>query len=211
MSLSASIADLKPAKHWSDYVIGRSEELIVRGVRSNPLPWRIRSRVPEGSGTEFIGCARSGVGLRSAPGQEFRSSSRSRSLPARGDRFCRECRAESWISSSPFSAAITPRSDRLPQPRISAGRNSRKCEHHRREFHGEARARRVRLPEPRRGMRASRWKHPAALSRSQSLRDATPAEAGKDADAASRDAAGKAHRDRRIARVELFVARRGRR
>ncbi|MCU1328968.1 MAG: galactokinase [Bryobacterales bacterium] len=50
---SVSVDDLssaKPAKHWSDYVIGVARELIVRGFRIEPLQMTIRSTVPVGSG-----------------------------------------------------------------------------------------------------------------------------------------------------------------
>jgi len=46
----AGIANLKPARHWSDYVAGVARELVRAGFGIEPANLLIRSTVPEGSG-----------------------------------------------------------------------------------------------------------------------------------------------------------------
>ena len=46
----ADIASLRPAKHWSDYVIGVAQQLIRLGMSIQPLDLAIYSTVPVGSG-----------------------------------------------------------------------------------------------------------------------------------------------------------------
>jgi galactokinase len=45
-----AISSLKPAKDWTDYIIGVAQQLLSRGVSIEPLSFRIRSEVPEGAG-----------------------------------------------------------------------------------------------------------------------------------------------------------------
>ncbi|HEX8985372.1 MAG TPA: galactokinase [Bryobacteraceae bacterium] len=45
-----AIADLKPARHWSDYVLGVAQQLVRAGFEIRPTNLLIRSTVPVGSG-----------------------------------------------------------------------------------------------------------------------------------------------------------------
>jgi galactokinase len=67
----ASIGQLKPAKHWSDYVIGVAQQLMARGVRIEPLSMRIRSRVPEGSGLSSSAALEVASALALLQGRDF--------------------------------------------------------------------------------------------------------------------------------------------
>jgi galactokinase len=66
-----SIARLKPAKHWSDYVIGVAQQLIARGVSIEAISMRIRSRVPEGSGLSSSAALEVASALALLQGREF--------------------------------------------------------------------------------------------------------------------------------------------
>jgi galactokinase len=67
----ASIAELKPTNHWSDYVIGVAQQLIARGVEIEPISMRIRSRVPEGSGLSSSAALEVASALALLQGREF--------------------------------------------------------------------------------------------------------------------------------------------
>ncbi len=66
-----ALAGLRRSRHWSDYVVGVAQQLLMRGVKIEPLRMRIRSDVPEGSGLSSSAALEVSTALALLQGREF--------------------------------------------------------------------------------------------------------------------------------------------
>jgi galactokinase len=66
-----AIPSLRPAKHWTDYVVGVARELASRGVELRPLRMKVRSDVPEGSGLSSSAALEVSTALALLAGRDF--------------------------------------------------------------------------------------------------------------------------------------------